>query len=311
MPSTITRRRFLNQCSRAGAAIAAGTVATRMMPAIEPLQRAGAPRLLLSLAAYSFRDYFRDSNHQQAGGKDKPIDLFQFIDFCASQGCLGTELTSYYFPPNITDEFLLKVKRHAFLRGIAISGTAVGNDFTLPPGDKRNQQMVAVKQWVDRAQVLGAPHIRVFAGSAREQAKSEAMKFAIAALQEACDYAGTKGIMLGLENHGGIVAEADDLLSIVQAVKSPWLGINLDTGNFQTDDPYADLARCAPYAVNVQVKTEVHPRGQAKVNADLARVIKILRDANYQGYVALEYEAAEDPWSAVPRILAELAKLMA
>src|SRR5207248_2023692 len=124
-----------------------------------------------------------------------------------------------------------------------------------------------------------------------------------------CDYASSRGVVLGLENHGGIVAEPDDLLEIVRAVQSPWFGVNLDTGNFQTDDPYADLARCAPYAVNVQIKTEIQRRGKTKELADLPRLVKILRDANYQGYVALEYEAAEDPWQAVPRVLAQLRTL--
>jgi sugar phosphate isomerase/epimerase len=142
--------------------------------------------------------------------------------------------------------------------------------------------------------------------------EEEARKLCISALDECADYAGRKGIFLGLENHGGIVAEPQGLLEIVKAVKSPWLGVNLDTGNFQTDDPYADLALCAPYAVNVQVKVEIRRRGQPKNEpADLARVVKLLRAANYQGYLALEYEAAEDPLKAVPRWLKELKELIA
>ena len=117
----------------------------------------------------------------------------------------------------------------------------------------------------------------------------------------AADYAGKKGIFLGIENHGGIVAEARDLLDIVRAVKSAWVGINLDTGNFRSVDPYADLAACAPYAVNVQVKVEVRRQGQAKPEpADLKRIVRLLREAGYQGYVALEYEAKPDPWIQVP-----------
>jgi sugar phosphate isomerase/epimerase len=108
------------------------------------------------------------------------------------------------------------------------------------------------------------------------------------------------------------VAEPADLIDIVRTVKSPWFGINLDTGNFNTEDPYADLAACAPYAVNVQVKVEMKPKG-AKTGqpTDLNRIVKILRDVNYQGYVALEYEAAEDPWKAVPRWLNDLRAALA
>jgi sugar phosphate isomerase/epimerase len=106
------------------------------------------------------------------------------------------------------------------------------------------------------------------------------------------------------------VAEAADLLELVQSVKSPWLGINLDTGNFHTTDPYADLSRCAPYAVNVQIKVEIQPRGKSKEPADLPRLLGMLRDAGYQGYVVLEYEAAEDPWTAVPEALRKLRELI-
>ena len=103
---------------------------------------------------------------------------------------------------------------------------------------------------------------------------------------------------------------ADQLLAIVTAVKHDWFGVNLDTGNFRTADPYGDLARIAPYAVNVQVKTEIAPGGK-KQEADLGRLMGMLREAKYRGYVALEYEAAEDPKTAVPRYVAELRKLMA
>jgi sugar phosphate isomerase/epimerase len=130
-------------------------------------------------------------------------------------------------------------------------------------------------------------------------------------MEECCDYAGRHGVVLGIENHGGIVAKPEQLLSIVREVKSPWLGINLDTGNFNTEDPYADFTRCAPYAVNVQVKGEIRRAGQTKSEpADLKRFCHILRDANYQGWVALEYESAMDPWVAVPPMLKELKALM-
>jgi sugar phosphate isomerase/epimerase len=167
-----------------------------------------------------------------------------------------------------------------------------------------------VKKWLDHYAVLGAPHLRVFAGNApRGTSKEEAMKLCIAALEECADYAGKRGIFLGIENHGGIVAEPGDLLAIVQAVKSQWVGINLDSGNFHTDDPYRDFERCAPYAVNVQLKAEIQRRGQKSEQADLPRFVKALRDSNYQGYVALEYESAEDPWKAVPGLLQRMRQL--
>ena len=129
-------------------------------------------------------------------------------------------------------------------------------------------------------------------------------------IRQVLDATKDTGIDLGIENHGGIVAESDALLDIIQTVNSPWLGINLDTANFHTSDPYKDMERCAPYAVNVQLKTEIRAKGREKEPADLKRIVEILRRAKYQGCLVLEYEAAEDPYAAVPRVLKELQALI-
>lgn len=305
MKTALNRRHFLKS---AGVSVASlGLLGAPVAPAVEPIKRTGKSRLSLSLAAYSFRDTFK------AADPAKRITLFDFVDYCADHNLAGAEVTSYYFPDPVDDAFLLKLKRHAFVRGIPISGSAVGNNFALPKGPQRDAQIAMVKKWIDRCALLGAPHIRVFAGPVhKELSLADAKKLCIEALEECGEYAAAKGIFLGIENHGGIVAEPKDLLDIVHAVKSPWVGINLDTGNFHTDDPYADLAKCAPYAVNVQYKLEMLPRGESKKSfADMARVVKLLRDANYQGYVALEHEAKEDPWKTVPDWLEKLRAALA
>lgn len=238
--------------------------------------------------------------------------MFDFIDYCADHGCAGAELTSYFFPPEFDEAYLLKLKRHAYLRGVAISGTAVGNVFTHPEGAKRREQVEYVKDWIRHAAVMGAPHIRVFAGKApKGMSQEEAEKNFLECYKECLELAAEKGVFLGLENHGGIVAEADALVKLIKAVDSPWAGINLDGGNFHTEDPYGDLAKIAPYAVNVQMKMMLRRKGETKKEpVDLPRFLKILRDANYQGWFILEYEEEEDAEKAVPRILKELAPLL-
>src|SRR5687767_10431665 len=79
----------------------------------EPFKRRGEARLRMSLAAYSFRDFFKDASHNRpkAPPADKQIDLFQFIDYCAEHDCQAAELTSYYFPKELSNDFLLKIKR--------------------------------------------------------------------------------------------------------------------------------------------------------------------------------------------------------
>lgn len=270
---------------------------------VEPFGRKGPARLRLSLAAYSFRDQFVKGKD----GSAPTMDMFRFLDFCAAQGCDGAELTSYYFEDPATDAYLRQVQRHAFLRGVTVSGTAIGNTFTLPAGPEREKELELCRTWIARAAILGAPHIRVFAGEPKSGGKAEGKRRTIEALEMMGELAGRHGIFLGVENHGGVVAEAEDLLDIVRAVKSPWVGINLDIGNFHTADPYGDLARCAPYAVNVQYKGLIRPRGSKEaVATDLGRVVRLLKDAGYQGWFVLEYEMPEDPFVRVPVLLREM-----
>ena len=298
----LSRRHFLASSSL-------GLLAAPFAKAVEPFVRTGGARLRLSLAAYSFRDFFTEGPKAKENiPAERALTMEKFIGRCAEWQCDGAELTSYWFPKDVTDERLIAIRRHAHLCGVSISGTAVGNTFTHPPGAERDKQVADVKQWIDRAALLGAPHIRVFAGAVQKGSTPEAAKKAcIEQLEECGAYAGKRGIFLGVENHGGIVAEPEGILEIMRAVKSPWVGINLDTGNFKTDDPYADLAKIAPFAVNVQIKTEIQRRDRKEPErADFAKLAGILRAANYQGWVALEFEEKTDPWEHVPAVLGQL-----
>lgn len=301
-----SRRSFLAQATLGLAGLAA--LPRSWSAPVAALNRAGGPRFRLGLAAYSFREFMKDSNHERKLKVDaaKLIDLPAFIDYAADQGCEGVELTSYYFPPAVSREYLANLKRHAFLRGVAISGSAVGNTFALPDGAKLDAEIAGVKSWIDHCAAMGAPHLRVFAGDPKGLSKEEAVKQCVRALRICGDYAAERGVMLGVENHGGIVAQAPVLEEIINETNHHWVRVNLDTGNFYSATPYADLARLAPYAVNVQFKVEINQVPGGKQPADFAKVIGILRKANYQGFVTLEYEAEEDPWQAVPRHLKTL-----
>ena len=310
----VTRRDFIKSSTTAGLAIAAAPLSALAAPAdAGPFHRIGQPRLRLSLAAYSFRQSFRMMRGKpsaKAPAAGKAMDMFSFIDYCAAQGCEGAELTSYFFDEE-SDEYMIKLKRHCFLRGVGVSGTAIGNNFSLPKGPRLTDEIAQTKKWIDRAVLMGAPHIRVFAGvQAKDYPRAEADKMVISSLIECCDYAAKRGVFLGLENHDSI-GSAQTLIPMIKAVNSPWLGINLDSGNFRTADPYKDFAECVPYAVNVQIKAELGNAPAGKKEADLKRFTKLLRDGGYQGWVALEYEAPEDPATAVPRLLKELKGLFA
>ncbi len=275
--------------------------------AIDPIERPKPGQLRLSLAAYSMRKYLGKSR----AGTPPSMDLFQFVDFCFDNCIPGAELTSYYFPEKVDDSYLMKLKRHCHMRGITISGGAISNDYCQLDTVKLADDLEHTRTWIDHYAKLGAPAIRIFAG---RQPKGEdlavTLKRCAQHCQIACQHAVRQGVMLALENHGGVTEHAKDLLQIVQQVDSPAIGINFDSGNFRSSaDPYAELAKIAPYAVNAQIKVEIH-RGNTDEPADLAKILQILRDVGYSGWVALEYESEEEPKIAIPRYIAQLKKLI-
>lgn len=309
---TFDRRRFLKSVSAGAAGVGAASALVGVSAAKtaesqrEGLRSASGPIFNLGLAAYSFKPHFefmKGKPQQPEGGKS--INMFEFIDYCAQQKC-AAELTSYFFPPDADEKYFHKIKRHAFTNGVRISGTAIGNNFTIQRGEELDKQIADAKGWIERADQMGAPHIRLFAGKRRElEADPETMKIAIASLQTCVDYAAQYGIFVGVENHGGLMP--DHMIEIANGVESDWFGVNLDTGNFESDDPYADLVKCIPMAVNVQVKVKMKGTDGKKYDADLERVAQIFKDSNYRGHVVLEYEE-EGSFDNVPAAMDQLRK---
>ncbi|KLU03043.1 hypothetical protein RISK_005013 [Rhodopirellula islandica] len=314
------------QATAAASGIAFTGLATSPLPAREPIERSGPPRFRIGIAGYSLRPYFRYMKGKQQKFQPIPkgvsftnrdvsngLTQVDFLDYCVSMGVEAAELTGYFMTPGPdgfpTEASLLELRRQAFTRGVVISGTAIGNNFTVGPGKRYEQEVSDAMRWIDLAATLGAPHIRFFAGTAAQLAKSPSrMDEAVVAVNRCAEQAANKGVFLGVENHGQL--SAAQMLEIMDRVDSPWVGINLDTGNFVSDDPYGDLEACAPYAVNVQVKPVMKSRTGEKTPADYDRIAKILRDSGYQGYVVFEYEDA-DVLEALPKHLAQLQTALA
>ncbi len=299
MPPFSDRRRFLRDCALVSAGgVLGGALPARHARAIEPVARTGKSLFKFSLAAYSYRDLLN--------AKPPKATLDDFVIDCAKMGLQGTELTSYYFPKEPSLDYLRHIKQLCFRLGLDVSGTAVGNDFCHPPGEKRDAEIRHVKQWIDYAEILGAPVIRIFSGAPHDTSPDEAHRLAVSAIEECCQYAGEHGVFLALENHGGLTTKVDGLLALVRDVQSPWFGVNLDTGNFRSSDVYADMARVAPYALNVQVKVSIVPEGGKRQHGDFRRIARILASTGYRGYIVLEFEEPEDPLSACPRYVDEM-----
>jgi sugar phosphate isomerase/epimerase len=298
-----TRRQFLQTAVAAGAGL---TLGANAVSAIEPIQHNGKPLIKLSIAAYSYRKYLTLNIKPKP-----PMNLEDFADIAADMNLGAIEPTAYYFA-DMSPEYLAKLKGKCTRLGLDISGTAIGNNFCVTDPEKLKLQKTYVRDWIEHTARLGGKTVRIFAGNVeRGDTEEKARERAVAAIQESCDYAAKYGILLALENHGGIVTTIDQMLTLVKAVKHDWFGVNWDTGNFHSEDPYSDLTKLAPYAVVVQIKTEIKRTGKPKEEADLKRLLDILRGVNFRGYVALEYEGDEEPKTAIPKHIATLQKLLA
>ena len=265
----------------------------------KPDRKAGA-RLKTSLNAYSF----------DASLKDGSMNLEQLLDFCAEQGFDGVDLTGYYFPgyPNVPDDaYVYRIKRKAFLLGLDISGTGVRNDFTYTDGDRRKADVALVKNWIVSAAKLGAPVIRIFAGKQDTAGYTweHVAGWMVKDIAECVSFGREHGVLVAVQNHNDFIKSADQALTILRMVDSPWFGLILDTGSFRADDPYAEIAIAAPYAVNWQIKENIFVAGE-QVRTDLKRVVKIVRESGYRGYLPIETLGPGDPKVKVPRLLEEL-----
>jgi len=292
---TMNRREWMATSSAAlGAMALANSTSTAAAETTPPF------RHKLSVAAYSYRKYLPQD------GKPSEMTLLEFCDKAIEMGLPAIEPTGYYFTAE-DPAYVHELKAKAHRSGLDISGTAIRNDFCDPDAEVRKREIAHVKHWIDIALWLGAPHIRVFAGNAHKGVSDDqALAWAIECLKECADYAGEQGVFLGIENHGYLTTSGDRVFEIASGVDHEWLGVNLDTGNWDAN-PYENIERAAPLAVNVQLKMDVAgAKPKSKEPADFARIFRILRNAGYRGYVALEYEGNEDPNTGVPKFLADV-----
>lgn len=263
-----------------------------------PAGAGGKAHFRSAICAYSYRDQLAK----------KQMTYEDIIRVCVDTGADGMDTTVYWMPPEPADDFLFQLKRFAYRSGVWIYSIAIRTDMCRPAGEARDREIAAVHKWVDVAEKLGASHIRVFGGQIPKGAtEDQAALWASETLRRAVEYAGQKGVFLGLENHGGITDKAERIVQIVKAAGSPWAGINLDTGNFRSD-VWRQIALCIPYAVNVQVKVEMVQEDGKRGPGDWERVIRMLAEGGYRGYLALEYEG-KNAVEEVPQYMRKLTAL--
>ena len=224
---------------------------------------------------------------------------------------------------------LQKLKRCALLNGLDLCGLSTHQSFISPKKPEREKNIAHTLHCIELAYELGIPIIRVNTGRwGTSRNFSELMKnrgiepplpgyteedgfgWVIDSLGACLKKAEECGVVLGLENHWGLSRTPEGLLRIVNAIDSPWLQCIMDTGNF-LENPYDKLAAIAPKTVYVQAKTYFGGGTWYSLDLDYKRIARILREAGFRGYVALEFEGKEDYKTALPKSLALLRRAFA
>jgi len=289
-----TRRNFLKHAAAFSLATTTGIPFANA--AFEPVKRTGGPRLKTSLNAYSFLELLNANLKDKSQG----VDLFQVCDFCAKCNFDAVDVTGYFFPgyPDAPDDkYLIALKRHAFDLGLSISGTGVRNDFTTADKTVRNEGVKRIKTWIEVAAKLGAQVVRAFADSQTpfkdwQQASGNATREAVEnwladSLRECAEHGAKFGVIVAVQNHGDFISTGEQHLSLLKRVDHPWCSAMVDTGKYNTPDPYADIALMAPYAVTWQIKELIGTPGDSP-RTDMKKLVTIIRQSGYRGYLPIE-----------------------
>lgn len=293
--SRLPRRAFLGSATAMAAAAAVAPIGR--LSAIGGEARADRVPVKLSCNLYSFNEPLTNGS----------MSLDEVLRLCSDLGFAAVDPTAYYlrgYPAVPDDAYLHGVARSAFLLGLDISGTGVRNDFTLADAERRRAEVALVKGWIVAAAKLGAPVLRVFAGQGVPDgaARAAARERVVEAMRECAAFGGEHGVMVVIQNHWDFVRTAEQTLDLLDAVDSEWFGLMVDIGSYRTGDPYEEIARVAARAVTWQIKENVFRAG-VEEPTDLARIMAIVRESGYRGYLPIETLGPGDPREKVPRFL--------
>jgi L-ribulose-5-phosphate 3-epimerase len=265
------------------------------------------PRVKLAVSSYSYW-HFR--------GERTPIE--RVIDDAARLGFEGVEILHRQMPEEGV-AYVNRLKQHAFRAGVDLVMLSIHQDFVAPDAAERQKDIDHTKRCLELAARLGIPCIRLNSGrwntiksfddlmTAKGDeppipgyTDEDAFRWVIESINACLPTAEKEGVVMMIENHWGLTTKVENVIRIHKAVNSPWLGINLDTGNWP-GDPYEGIERLAPYATIVQAKTYYGGGEWYTLDLDYPRIARILRDAGFAGWVSLEMEGKEDPSTAVPK----------
>src|SRR6185437_9232621 len=327
------RRQFVKTAglgALAGAAIsAAGSKVVAAEQSSDAPQSSAAngtlmPRVIPICCAYSYAREFHyqpvrrsraTPDGQRTHRPTGTLTLEDFISKTAVDMKTNAVDVTFYYVASTDPAYLVNLRRLGHDHAVAFAGTACGSSLVQADPAARAEVLSDIKKWVDATDLLGASHLRIFAGELPDGAKlSDAVDWTVEGMKAACDYSGQKGITLGLEDHSGVTQTADVCLEIMQRVNSPYAGINLDITNFidtPTQDAYAQIEACVPWATHVHIRDRFY--GDQHLPVDMDRVWQIFAKGGMQCYISAEYEqnypGALPPAEAVPKLVNDIKTL--
>jgi sugar phosphate isomerase/epimerase len=250
------------------------------------------------LVVYSYREQL----------ESKSLNYVELIERIADWDIDGLDCTVYWFP-DTSNEYLASLRKAAYKNGVQIYNAGVRVRLAQPTPELQTAEVENLKKWVDVADRIGASHMRVFGGAIPKGAtEQQAIGWAVEVLKRGADYAGRKGIILGVEDDGGLTTAAEPTVAIVKQTASPWVGINADSGNLRVNG-YSQFEMMLPYTTSIHLKSEITNADGKKENADWNRLLDMIGKSHYKGYVGLEYEG-DNADTDIPRLAAELRTLV-
>jgi len=311
------RRAFLKQTVVTGAIAATHESSAAAVKAAPPNRDELTKRIRNSIgvSTYSFWQF-----------RGQRVGIPECINQAAAMGFDGVEILHVQMQDD-SNATLQKLKRQAHSLGLALMGFSTHQSFVSPDPGVRQANVQKTRAQIELAYRLGIPTMRINTGRwdtiasfddlmAKKgiepplsgHTEDEAFRWVIGSIEKLLPKAEECGVVLGLENHWGLGRTAEGVLRIVEEIRSPWLAMTLDTGNF-LERPYEQMGRMlsstVPIAL-VQAKTYFGGGRWYSLDLDYGRIAGMLREHGYRGWISLEYEGNDDPKTAVPRSLSLL-----
>jgi sugar phosphate isomerase/epimerase len=284
MFQNLNRRDFLSHSARAAGALAlAGSVVPVLAADKEPLFK-------ISIAEWSF-------HKSLFGGKMNNLDFAKVAkeDF----GVDGVEYVNQFFKDKAKDQaYLGDMKQRASDLGVKSLLIMIDGEGALGDADeaKRKQAVENHHKWVEAAKFLGCHSIRVNAQSSGTF--EEQLERAADGLAKLTEFGAQHEINVIVENHGGLSSNGEWLSAVIKKVNNPRCGTLPDFGNFnlgngKSYDRYKGVTELMPFAKAVSAKSHDFNEQGDEIHTDYLKMMKIVVDAGYHGYVGIEYEGGK------------------